>query len=86
MIDLKGIHKTYAGEQPLHVLCGIDLHIDEGEFLGIMGPSGSGKSTLLNVIGLLDSYDAGEYRLNGQLIKGLSRPLVRCIFIIFAQG
>lgn len=73
MIELKGIHKTYSGEQPLHALCGIDLHIDKGEFVGIMGPSGSGKSTLLNVLGLLDSYDEGEYRLDGQLINGLSR-------------
>lgn len=73
MIDLRGIHKTYNEEQPLHALCGIDLHIDEGEFVGIMGPSGSGKSTLMNVIGLLDSYDEGEYRLGGRLMKGLSR-------------
>lgn len=73
MIDLRGIHKTYRDGQLLHALCGIDLHIDEGEFVGIMGPSGSGKSTLLNVIGLLDSYDEGEYRLDGQLIKGLNR-------------
>ena len=72
MIELKGIHKTYAGEQPLHALCGIDLHIGKGEFVGIMGPSGSGKSTLLNVIGLLDSYDKGEYRLGGQLIENLT--------------
>lgn len=57
----------------MHALCGIDLHIDKGEFVGIMGPSGSGKSTLLNVIGLLDSYSEGEYRLDGQLIKNLNR-------------
>ena len=73
MIDLKRIHKTYRGEHSLHALCGIDLHIDEGEFLCIKGASGSGKSTLLNIIGLLDSYDEGEYRLDGRLIKGLSR-------------
>lgn len=73
MIDLNGIDKTYTGEQPVHALNDVNLHIDEGEFVGIMGPSGSGKSTLLNVMGLLDSYDSGEYRLNGILIKDLTR-------------
>ncbi len=73
MIDLKGIHKTYHGERSLYALRGIDLHIGDGEFVGVTGPSGSGKSTLLNVIGLLDSYDEGEYRLDGRLVKGLDR-------------
>lgn len=74
MIELTGIFKTYSElEVPQHVLKGINLKVDEGEFLCIMGASGSGKSTLLNIIGLLDSYDEGEYRLDGQLIKGLSR-------------
>ena len=63
MIDFKGIHKTYPGEVPLHVLKGVDLHIDEGELVSIMGPSGSGKSTMLNIMGILDDYDEGEYRL-----------------------
>lgn len=71
MIDLKGIHKTYPGAQPLHVLKGVDLHIDEGELVSIMGPSGSGKSTMLNIMGILDDYDEGEYRLAGHLIKNL---------------
>ena len=71
MIDLKGIHKTYPGVQPLHVLKGVDLHIDEGELVSIMGPSGSGKSTMLNIMGILDDYDEGEYRLAGHLIKNL---------------
>lgn len=71
MIDLKGIHKTYPGEQPLHVLKGVDLHIDEGELVSIMGPSGSGKSTMLNIMGILDDYDEGEYHLAGHLIKNL---------------
>lgn len=71
MISLKGIHKTYDGAQPLHVLKGIDLHIAEGELVSIMGASGSGKSTLLNILGILDNYDEGEYRLAGQLIKNL---------------
>ena len=72
MINLKGIHKTYKGAQPLHVLKGIDLNIEEGEFVAIMGASGSGKSTLLNILGILDDYDEGEYTLNGTLIKNLS--------------
>ena len=72
MIQLKNIHKTYFGAQPLHVLKGIDLHIGEGEFVSIMGASGSGKSTLLNILGILDNYDEGEYHLAGTLIKDLS--------------
>src|SRR5574344_1332846 len=72
MINLKGINKTYNNGQPLHVLKGIDLNIEQGEFVSIMGASGSGKSTLLNILGILDNYDTGEYRLNGTLIKNLS--------------
>ena len=72
MIHLTNIHKTYQGVQPLHVLKGIDLHIGRGEFVAIMGASGSGKSTLLNILGILDDYDEGEYRLDGTLIRNLS--------------
>ena len=72
LIHLQGVHKTYAGAQPLHVLKGIDLDIAEGELVSIMGASGSGKSTLLNILGILDDYDEGEYRLAGTLIKNLS--------------
>ena len=72
MIELKDINKTYQGAQPLHVLKGINLHIDEGEFVSIMGASGSGKSTLLNILGILDNYDSGEYWLSGTLIRDLS--------------
>ncbi len=72
MIHLEGIHKTYAGAQPLHVLKGIDLDIAEGELVSIMGASGSGKSTLLNILGILDDYDEGDYYLAGTLIKNLS--------------
>lgn len=72
MIELNNIHKTYHNGAPLHVLKGIDLHIRKGEFVSIMGASGSGKSTLLNILGILDNYDEGEYRLNGLLIKDLS--------------
>ncbi len=72
MIHLKDINKTYFGAQPLHVLKGISLDIEEGEFVSIMGASGSGKSTLLNILGILDNYDTGEYVLAGELIKNLS--------------
>ena len=72
MIRLTNIHKTYQGAQPLHVLKGIDLHIQKGEFVAIMGASGSGKSTLLNILGILDNYDEGEYTLAGTPIRNLS--------------
>ena len=72
MIHLKGIHKTYQGAQPLHVLRGIDLDIQKGELVSIMGASGSGKSTLLNILGILASYDEGEYILADTPIKGLN--------------
>lgn len=72
IIELKDVNKTYNNGQPLHVLKGINLGIDEGEFVSIMGASGSGKSTLLNILGILDGYDSGEYRLDGNLVKNLS--------------
>ena len=72
LIQLKGVNKTYDNGQPLHVLKGIDLDIEKGEFVSIMGASGSGKSTLLNILGILDNYDTGEYWLAGKLIKDLS--------------
>ena len=72
IIELKGINKTYFNGAPLHVLKGIDLSIEEGEMVSIMGASGSGKSTLLNILGILDTYDTGEYYLSGQLIKNLN--------------
>ncbi len=72
MIKLTDINKTYQGAVPLHVLKGINLEIDKGELVSIMGASGSGKSTLLNILGILDTYDTGEYILDGQLVKNLS--------------
>ncbi len=72
MISLRDVNKTYQGAVPLHVLKGINLEIDKGELVSIMGASGSGKSTLLNILGILDNYDSGEYRLDGTLIKNLS--------------
>lgn len=68
VINLKGIHKTYNAGSPLHVLKGVDLSIGKGEFVSLMGASGSGKSTLLNIIGLLDTFDEGEYFLDGKPI------------------
>ena len=72
MIRLRNINKTYYSASPLHVLKGIDLDISQGDFVSIMGASGSGKSTLLNILGVLDTYDEGEYWLDGKLIKDLS--------------
>lgn len=70
MIELKNIHKSFqTGYNKLEVLKGIDLHIEKGEFVSIMGSSGSGKSTLLNIIGILDEYDSGAYRLDGTFIN-----------------
>ncbi len=73
MITLKNLHKSYeVGQNKLHVLKGIDLTIEKGELVSIMGSSGSGKSTLLNIIGLLDTYDEGELHLDSKLIKNYS--------------
>lgn len=72
LLELKDINKTYNNGQPLHVLKGIDLSVNRGEFVSIMGASGSGKSTLLNILGILDNYDTGEYYIDGKLIKDLS--------------
>ncbi|MCH5226003.1 MAG: ABC transporter ATP-binding protein [Muribaculaceae bacterium] len=72
MIELKDINKTYPGAVPLHVLKGINLGIEKGELVSIMGASGSGKSTLLNILGILDNYDSGDYLLDNVLVKDLS--------------
>ena len=72
MIHLRDVNKTYQGAQPLHVLKGITLDIERGEFVSIMGASGSGKSTLLNILGILDNYDSGSYELAGVPIRNLS--------------
>jgi putative ABC transport system ATP-binding protein len=73
MLQLRDIHKSYAiGSNKLHVLKGIDLEIGAGEMVSIMGSSGSGKSTLLNILGLLDRYDEGEYRLDGKVMRDLT--------------
>jgi len=72
MIEIQELNKSYAiGKNSLHVLKGINLKINEGELVAIMGSSGSGKSTLLNIIGMLDNYDSGSYHLDGVTIKDL---------------
>jgi len=74
MLQINQLHKSYATEyNSLHVLKGLDLNIEPGELVSIMGSSGSGKSTLLNILGILDEYDEGEYYLDGNLIKNLSQ-------------
>ena len=72
MIKINNLNKTYNNGSPLHVLKGINLNFEKGEYLSIMGASGSGKSTLLNILGILDTYDTGTYYLNNVLIKDLS--------------
>ncbi|TNJ41924.1 ABC transporter ATP-binding protein [Tamlana fucoidanivorans] len=73
MLKIQQLHKSYPiGDSSLHVLKGIDLNVEEGEMVAIMGSSGSGKSTLLNIIGILDEADSGEYILDGLPIKNLT--------------
>jgi len=75
-IRLRRLNKSYGtGERALHVLRDVELTIESGELVSIMGSSGSGKSTLLNVLGMLDDYDSGEYWLGDQLIRALPERL-----------
>jgi putative ABC transport system ATP-binding protein len=72
MIRLEKLNKSYhLGHNSLHVLRDLDLTIDKGEYVSIMGSSGSGKSTLLNIMGILDEYDSGSYTLDGVLMQDL---------------
>jgi len=73
LIELKQVHKTYNLGLPneAEVLHGIDLQVNTGEFIALMGPSGSGKSTLLNIVGLLERMTAGNYQLQGEEMVGL---------------
>ena len=73
LIELKNITKSYPlGDGELQILKGIDLQIEKGEFVAIMGPSGSGKSTLMNILGCLDKPTSGSYSLDGVRVDGLS--------------
>lgn len=69
IVEVRDLHKTYPGAQPLHVLKGVSMTVYEGEMVALMGASGSGKSTLLNILGILDTYDEGSYHLDGRLIE-----------------
>ena len=70
--DMRGIDKDYImGGETVHILKKIDLRIEEGEYLSVLGPSGSGKSTLMNIIGCLDTPTAGEYTLRGREVQEL---------------
>lgn len=72
-IDIEGLHKWYRNDGlEFHALESISLQVKQGEFVAIIGPSGSGKSTLMNVIGCLDRYEQGTYKLSGQDVSKLS--------------
>ena len=72
LIELKNITKSYSvGDSELKILKGIDLQIEQGEFVAIMGPSGSGKSTCMNILGCLDVPTSGSYKLDGKAVEGL---------------
>ena len=72
VIELTDVRRSYyMGGETIHALNGVSLNINRNEYVAIMGPSGSGKSTLMNVLGCLDTPDAGSYRLNGQLVSSM---------------
>lgn len=73
VIDIKDLQRTYSvGTQEVRAVRGIDLQVDAGEYLAIMGTSGSGKSTLMNMLGCLDTPTGGSYRLNGTEVSSFS--------------
>ncbi len=74
VIELQQVKKIYgSGQAEMQALRGVDLRIDEGDFVAVMGPSGSGKSTCMNIIGCLDTPSSGEYRFRGVEVGGLQR-------------
>ncbi|QID19178.1 ABC transporter ATP-binding protein [Nitrogeniibacter mangrovi] len=74
LIALEGVTKTYGqGHAAFQALRGVDLRIDEGEFVAVMGPSGSGKSTVMNILGCLDTPTTGSYRFLGTAVERLDR-------------
>ena len=90
ILEAKNIFKSYRnGEKKLPVLTDLNLSINIKETITIMGPSGSGKSTLLNIIGLLDTHDSGEYRLDNRIIEnmsGLTCPHCNEVIDLFKVG
>lgn len=73
MIEVKGISKSYkVGEESINVLDSVSLHIEEGSYASIVGPSGSGKSTLMHIVGGLESFNAGEVRIDGVQLNKLN--------------
>jgi putative ABC transport system ATP-binding protein len=74
LIELQGVTKVYGtGQAAMHALRGIDLRIEEGDFVAVMGPSGSGKSTCMNIFGCLDTPTAGAYKFKGIEVGKLTR-------------
>ncbi|PAW71756.1 MAG: macrolide ABC transporter ATP-binding protein [Verrucomicrobiia bacterium Tous-C4TDCM] len=74
LIELRGLTKTYGrGDAAFQALSGVDMDIDKGEFLAVMGPSGSGKSTLMNLLGCLDTATTGSYRFDGVAVETLNK-------------
>jgi ABC-type lipoprotein export system ATPase subunit len=72
VVELRGAGRTFGSEPPVEALCGVDLRIDRGDFIAIVGPSGSGKSTLLNILGCLDHLTTGTYLIDGLDVSRLS--------------
>ena len=72
VLELRDVVKTYPGHPPVHALAGIDLRIDPGELVAVVGPSGSGKSTMLNMMGALDRPTSGDVLVEGQALGRLS--------------
>jgi putative ABC transport system ATP-binding protein len=80
LIEIRDLRKTYPmGGEEVHALDGIDLDIERGEYVAVMGPSGSGKSTLMNLIGCLDTPSSGSYLLNGKAVEGLDDEALAAI-------
>src|SRR5512138_1437245 len=72
VIDLRGLSRTFPGTPPVEALRRVDLVVERGEYVSVVGPSGSGKSTLLHILGLLDRPTSGHYYLRGQDVAQLS--------------
>jgi putative ABC transport system ATP-binding protein len=74
LIELRRVTKVYGrGDAAVHALAGVDLRIEQGEFVAVMGPSGSGKSTAMNILGCLDTPSSGSYRFRGVAVETLGR-------------